>query len=123
MYRRVEEAWHLRLGADGTLDPVRLAAIDGDRSPRMTGAQRMPSPPMLPTDGGRASLPLVHDPAASAVLATSLGLQAEALEAELTHRSGWLLALADMGVCDPPSVAEAIRAYPDLPRSPRSAPV
>jgi hypothetical protein len=122
MYRRVEEAWHLRLGADETLDPVRLAAIDGDRSPRMSGAQRMPSPPILASDGGRASLPLIHDSAAYTVLATSLGLTAEALEAELAHRSGWLMALAERGVCDPLSVAEAIGAYPDLPRSPRSDP-
>jgi hypothetical protein len=122
MYRRVEEAWHLRLGADGALDPVRLAAIDGARSPRMTGAQRMPAPPIMASDGGRASLPLIHDPGAYAVLAASLGLSAEALEAELTHRSAWLQTLAELGVCDPPSVADAIGTYPDLPRSPRSDP-
>jgi hypothetical protein len=123
IYRRVEEAWHLRLGPDGTLDPVRLAAIDGDRSPSLTGAQRMPAPPILASDGGRSSLPLLHDSAAYAVLASGLGMSAEAFEEELSHRSGWLLALADRGVCDPPSVAEAIGAYPELPtRSPRSDP-
>ena len=73
MYRRVEEAWHLRLDADGALAPVRLGAIEGDRSPSLTGAQRLPTPPMLPGDGGRASRPFIHDPAAYAVLAASLG--------------------------------------------------
>ena len=111
MYRRVEEAWHLRLGDDGTLDPVRLAAIEGDRSPSLTGAQRLPDPPVLPTDGGRASLPLVHDPAAFAVLATSLGLTGDALEAELTDRSDFLADLAARGICDPPAVAAAVRSF------------
>ena len=32
MYRRVEEAWHLRLDETGVLAPVRLGAIEGDRS-------------------------------------------------------------------------------------------
>jgi hypothetical protein len=117
MYRRVEEAWHLRLGTDGALDPVRLAAIDGDRSPSLTGAQRMPDPPVLLSDGGRSSLPLIHDPDAYLGLAASLGLGADALETELSQRSAWLLAVADRGVCDPPSVAQAISAYPDLPHT------
>jgi hypothetical protein len=56
-YRRCEEAWHLRSGADGALQPVRLAAIEGGRSPRLTGAQRLPVPPILRTDGGRRATP------------------------------------------------------------------
>jgi hypothetical protein len=115
MYRRVEEAWHLRVGGDGTLDPVRLAAIDGDRSPRLTGAQRLPAPPILPSDGGRALLPLVHDPAAYAALAATLRIDPETFESELGDRGAWLEALAERGVCDPPSVADAVGAYPELP--------
>ncbi len=111
MYRRVEEAWHLRLDDDGALAPVRLGAIAGDRSPSLTGAQRLPAPPMLPDDGGRAGRPFEHDLAAYAVLATSLGLSADALEAELAARAAFLTDLAERGVCDPPSVAVAVRAY------------
>jgi hypothetical protein len=66
---------------------------------------------MLPGDGGRASRPFVHDPAAYAVLAASLGLSAEALEAELAHRSGFLEGLAARGICDPPAVATAVGTY------------
>jgi hypothetical protein len=110
MYRRVEEAWHSRLD-DGALASVRLAAIEGGRSPSLTGAQRLPEPPMLPGDDGRASRPLVHDPAAYSVLAATLGVTAEALEAELAHRSAFLEELGERGVCDPPSVAAAVRAY------------
>lgn len=117
MYRRVEEAWHLRLGTSGALAPVRLAALDGDRSPRLTGAQRLPTPPMLSSDAGRTARPLVHDAAAYTVLATSLGLAPDALEAEMRNRSGFLEALAERGVCDAPSVSEALRTYPDLPAS------
>jgi hypothetical protein len=117
MYRRIEEAWHLRLDEAGSLAPIRLGAIEGDRSPRLTGAQRLPSPPMLPDDGGRSTRPFEHDPAAYAVLARSLGMGAEELEAELTHRSGFLEALAARGVCDSPSVAVAIRDYPHLPQT------
>lgn len=112
MYRRVEEAWHLRLGAHGELDPVRLGAIAGERSPRLTGAQRLPTPPMLPDDGGRTDRPFHHDPGAYAVLAASLGLAADELEDELARRAAFLADLAQRGVCDPPSVAEAVRAYP-----------
>jgi hypothetical protein len=115
MYRRIEEAWHLRLDETGTLAPVRLGAIEGERSPSLTGAQRLPSPPMLPGDGGRSSRPFVHDPAAYAVLAASLGLTPAELESELASRSAFLESLAGTGVCDPPSVALAIREYPDLP--------
>jgi len=115
MYRRIEEAWHMRLDEAGSLAPVRLGAIAGDRSPRLTGAQRLPSPPMLPDDGGRSSQPFEHVPTAYAVLAQSLGLEAEAFEAELAQRSAFLDRLAQLGTCDPPSVAMAIRDYPDLP--------
>jgi hypothetical protein len=111
MYRRVEEAWHLRLDETGRLAPVRLAALEGERSPRLTGAQRLPAPPMLPDDGGRSARTLLHDPDAYAVLAASLGLEADALERELTERGAFLDALARRGVCDPPSVAAAIREY------------
>ena len=111
MYRRVEEAWHLRLDADGVLAPVRLGAIAGDRSPSLTGAQRLPSPPLLPDDGGRAARPFVHDPAAYAVLAEGLGLTTGDLEAEIAERARFLTELADRGVCDAPAVAEAIRRF------------
>jgi hypothetical protein len=111
MYRRVEEAWHLRLDEAANLAPVRLALLEGERSPSLTGAQRLPEPPMLPDDGGRADRPLVHDPAAYAVLAASLGLEADALEGELARRAAFLEELATRGVCDPPSVAQAVRDF------------
>jgi hypothetical protein len=111
MYRRVEEAWHLRLDESGVLAPVRLGAIEGGRSPSLTGAQRLPSPPMLPSDGGRATRAFEHDPAAYSVLAGSLGVVPNALEAELADRSAFLEDLAQRGICDPPSVAVAIRSY------------
>ena len=44
MYRRVEEAWHLRLDETGALAPIRLGAIEGERSRSLTGAQRLPTP-------------------------------------------------------------------------------
>jgi len=115
MYRRVEEAWHLRLDDDGALAPVRLAALEGGRSPSLTGAQRDPEPPLLAGDGGRSSRPLIHDAGAYAVLAASLGLKADALEAELAARSEYLTALAERGICDPASVAAALTEYPSLP--------
>ena len=115
MYRRVEEAWHLRLDGAGSLAPVRLAVIEGSRSPSLSGAQRDPVPPLLPGDGGRASRPLVHDPSAYAVLAASLGLGADALEAELEARSAFLSTLADRGICEPARVAAAVADYPSLP--------
>jgi len=111
MYRRVEEAWHLRLDADRVLAPVRLGAIAGDRSPRLTGAQRLPAPPMLADDGGRAQRPFVHDSAAYAVLAASLGVDAREFERELEERAAFLDRLAERGICDPPSVAMALRAF------------
>jgi hypothetical protein len=115
MYRRVEEAWHLRLDERGTLAPVRLAAIEGDRSPSLTGAQRLPEPPFLPDDGGRAGRPLVHDPAAYAVLGASLGTDAAAFEADLAPRSAFLAALAERGTCDPVSVSVALASYGAAP--------
>jgi hypothetical protein len=122
MYRRVEEAWHLRLDSGGVLAPVRLAALDGDRSPRLTGAQRLPVPPMLATDGGRSGRSLLHDPAAYAVLATTLGTDPAALEEELAQRAAFLLALAERGICAPPAVARAVLDYPTLPeRRPEGA--
>jgi hypothetical protein len=115
MYRRIEEVWHLRLDESGALAPVRLGALEGGRSPSMTGAQRLPSPPMLATDGGRSSRPFVHDPAAYAVLATSLGIGADQLEREIEERAAFLEDLAARGICDPPAVAAAVRAYPQAP--------
>jgi hypothetical protein len=115
MYRRVEEAWHLRLDGEGTLAPVRLGGLEGGRSPSLTGAQRLPEPPMLPDDGGRLARPFVHDADAYAVLAMSLGSDAAAFETELAQRASFLDALAERGICDPPSVALAVRRYPDLP--------
>jgi hypothetical protein len=115
MYRRVEEAWHLRLDGTGALAPVRLAALEGDRSPQLTGAQRLPVPPVLATDGGRRARPLLHDDGAYAVLAESLGLRASALEKELAQRSDFLLALAEQGICSPPDVARAVLDYPTVP--------
>ncbi|HLY35524.1 MAG TPA: hypothetical protein VKU35_02300 [Candidatus Limnocylindria bacterium] len=115
MYRRCEEAWHLRCGPDGVLEPVRLAAMEGARSPRLTGAQRLPVPPVLRTDGGRPSRPFVHEPAGYAALAASLAISANGFEAELAHRSAFLADLAARGICDPPSVAQAIAEYPDPP--------
>ncbi len=111
MYRRVEEAWHLRLDDAGVLSPVRLGAIDGERSPSMTGAQRLPAPPMLPDDGGRAARAFTHDPDAYAVLAAGFGLEAEAFETELAHRSAFIEDLALRGICAPPSVAAAVREH------------
>jgi hypothetical protein len=115
MYRRVEEAWHLRTDAAGSLAPVRLAALDGERSPRLTGAQRMPVPPTLAGDGGRSRRSLLHDPGAYALLASALGLSADALEAELRSRSDFLAGLSERGICDPPAVAQALLTYPTLP--------
>ena len=112
MYRRCEEAWHLRLDNAGDLAPVQLAAMQGDRSPILTGAQRLPTPPMLASDEGRAHRPFEHHPAAYAVLAASLGLQADAFEAELLHRSDFLTSLGERGICDPVSVAYALADYP-----------
>ncbi len=111
MYRRVEEAWHLRLDDEGVLAPIRLAAIEGGRSPQLTGAQRLPSPPMLATDGGRTGQPLVHDSAAYALLAASLATDAAALEGEIVARAAYLEDLAARRICDPASVAQAVREY------------
>lgn len=115
MYRRVEEAWHLRLGTDGVLAPARLAAIEGDRSPSLTGAQRLPSPPVLSSDGGRSTRALLHETDGYAALACTLGLTADAFEAELTERAAYLAVLAARGICEPPEVAMALAGYPTLP--------
>ena len=115
MYRRVKEAWHLRLDADGALAPVRLAALEGGRSPSLTGAQRDPIPPLLRGDGGRRLAPLVHDTAAYAMLAAALGMTPAALDEEIAARSAFLAALDARGVCDPMSVAQAVADYPILP--------
>ena len=116
IYRRVEEAWHLRVDADGALSPVRLGGIEGDRSPSLTGAQRLPAPPMLPDDGGRTTRPFIHDTPAYRLLAGSLGVDPDAFEREIVARAAFLNDLAERGVCDPPSVAAAIRSFaPDQP--------
>ena len=111
MYRRVEEAWHLRLDETGALAPIRLGAIEGARSRSLTGAQRLPTPPMLASDEGRSARPFVHDPSAYAVLAAGLGIEPDAFEAELVHRAAFLEDLASRGVCEAPAVAEAIRGF------------
>jgi hypothetical protein len=116
MYRRVEEAWHLRTNAAGRLAPVLLAAIEGDRSPSLTGAQRDPVPPLLDDDGGRSVQPLLHDAAAYAELATGLGTTAGAFEAEISLRGAFLALLAQRGITDPASVALAVSEYPSLPQ-------
>jgi hypothetical protein len=115
MYRRVEEAWHLRTDEAGSLAPARLAAIEGGRSPSLSGAQRDPVPPLLSGDGGRRTRPLIHDPAAYAILASTLGLAPAELEAELSERSAFLAALLERGICDPAPVATAVADYPSLP--------
>lgn len=117
MYRRVEEAWHLRTDGSGVLSPVRLAALDGGRSPSLTGAQRLPVPPTLPHDGGRSGRALVHDPEAYAELAASLGTDPMALERELEERAAFLAELGERGICSPSEVAAAVVAYPDPPLS------
>jgi hypothetical protein len=113
MYRRVEEAWHLRLDDDGRLAPVRLAALEGERSPSLTGAQRLPSPPILPDDGGRSSRPLVHDDAAYAILAGSLRITPGAFATELAARRAFLARIAARGDCDPVAFASALATYPE----------
>lgn len=115
MYRRVEEAWHLRIDASGALAPVRLAAISGDRSPSLTGAQRDPEPPLLSGDGGRAARRLVHDDEAYDLLATALGSSPADFAREVADRSSFLAALLVRGVCEPWAVREAVADYPALP--------
>jgi hypothetical protein len=115
MYRRVEEAWHLRTDEASALAAVRLATIEGGRSPSLSGAQRDPVPPLLSGDGGRRTRPLIHDPAAYAVLASTLGLAPAAFEAELAERSAFLATLLERGICDPATVAAAVADYPSLP--------
>jgi hypothetical protein len=100
---------------DGALAPVRLATLEGGRSPSLTGAQREPEPPLLSGDGGRSRRPLLHDREAYAVLAGSLGLGAGALESELAERAEYLATLAARGICDPTAVAAAVANYPSVP--------
>ena len=94
-------------------------ASGGERFPGIVGFDETVLPEMeralLAGDGGRSRRPLLHDSSAYAVLATSLGLEADALEAELAVRSEYLGVLADRGICDPPSVAAALAHYPSLP--------
>ena len=97
--------------------PVRLATLDGGRSPSLTGAQRLPVPPTLPDDGGRSGRSLLHDPAGYAVLATSLGATPDDLEREIARRSAFMAALEERGICSPAGVAAAVMGYPDLPAS------
>lgn len=111
MYRRVEEVWHLAVDAAGSLDPIRLAVIGAARSPSLTGAQRLPGPPMLMTDGGRRTAPMRHDAAAYARLAERLGMEADAFDSELASREQFLADLSDRGVCDVVSVALALQDY------------
>ena len=115
MYRRVEEAWHLRTDAAGRLDLVRLAAIEGPRSPSLTGAQRLPGPPMLSTDGGRRKRRMLHDASAYACLAEALRLLPAELSEEIDARERFLRDLGDRGICDVVSVALAVHGYPDPP--------
>ena len=87
----VEEAWHLRLDDDGALAPVRLGAIDGDRSPTLTGAQRLP---VAADAAGR------RRPIRAAVRSTtrpptpswpaSLGLRPRSSRRSCAHRSAFL---------------------------------
>ena len=53
----------------------------------------------------------VHDPAGYAILAASLGLTPDNLETELADRSAFLESLAERGICDPVSVALAVRGF------------
>ena len=115
MYRRCESAWHLRAGADGAVETVCLGELEGDRSPVLTGAQRLPMPPILPDDGGRTARPFQHHAAGYAALARSLGLDPADLDVEIEQRAAFLGALARHGVCDVSSVAAAVAQYPILP--------
>ena len=121
MYRRVEEAWYMRLDAAGRLDPVLLARLEGPRSPSLTGAQRLPGPPMLASDGGRSTRPLVHDRSAYACLAERFGMTSDAFERELADREAFIAELDRRGVDDVVSVAIALQDYPELPAQTRGA--
>ncbi len=115
MYRRVEEVWHVGLDPAGALDPIRLAVLAAPRSPSLSGAQRLPGPPMLLTDGGRRTAPMLHDPSGYARLAERLGVEPEAFEEEVASRERFLGELAARGICDVVSVAIAVQGYPELP--------
>ena len=66
---------------------------------------------MLASDDGRSTRPFVHDAAAYGSLAATLGLAADAFEAELARRDAFLEDLASRGVCDAPAVADAVRDF------------
>ena len=66
---------------------------------------------MLADDGGRSARPFIHDPAAYRLLAGSLGVDADAFEREIATRARHLEALGERGICDPPSVAAAVRDF------------
>ena len=121
MYRRLEEAWYLRADAAGRLDPVRIARLAAPRSPSLTGAQRLPGPPMLAGDGGRSNRPLVHDDAAHACLAERFGVSAADWAGDVSRREGFLRELVTRGVCDVVSVGLAVQDYPELPAHPGGA--
>ena len=115
MYRRVEEVWHVGTDGAGQVEPIRLAAMDAPRSPSISGAQRLPGPPMLLGDGGRRTAPMLHDPAAYARLAERLGVPPDAFAEEVASRERFLGELAARGICDVVSVAIAVQGYPELP--------
>ena len=112
MYRRVEEAWHLRLDDDGEsgAGPARR-----DRGRSVQVAHRCPAPADAADAGvrrrplGPPIRPRRRPPTRS--LAASLGLEAEAFEAELARREAFLEDLASRGVCDAPAVADAVRDF------------
>jgi hypothetical protein len=66
---------------------------------------------MLPDDGGRSSRPFFHELDGYAALAATLGLDTAAFEDEIAARASFLEALAEGGVCDPPSVAAEVHRF------------
>ena len=98
-------AWR-RPGTCASMPPARWrrcgsAAIDGERSPRLTGAQRLPAPPMLPDDGGRSRPPVRPRPRAPTRCSPAAwALEPDDLEAELAERAAFLEDLAERGICD-----------------------
>ncbi|MFN2485003.1 MAG: hypothetical protein ABR509_08810, partial [Candidatus Limnocylindria bacterium] len=121
MYRRLEEAWYVRADGSGRLDPVRLTRLDAPRSPSLTGAQRLPGPPLLATDGGRSGRPFLHDDAAHDCLAERFEMSPADWAADVARRQAFLGELAERGTCDVVSVALAVQDYPELPAHPGGA--